>query len=318
VPLRGSLALVTGASGFVGANLVRRLLADGVHVHACVRAGSDLWRLREVLPELTCHEVDLTHRGRVGLAIRTAMPDLVFHLACQRGVTEALDREDARRTNVDGTRFLLEALTRHRPDARVVYTGSSLEYALGSSALSETDTRAPVTVHGTTKASATSVVIEFARERGLAATALRLFTVYGSWEGPGRFVPRLMHSALEGAPLRLTRPGLAHDWIAVEDVVDALILAAKTPGVIAEIVNVGTGRQHTNEELVAIVEGIIGRRLTIAGSFPARVWDTDRWTADVSKARDRLGWVARRDLATGLGETLAWFRRRLPEYESRW
>jgi len=318
VALTGSVALVTGASGFVGANLVRRLIAEGVCVHVLVRPRSDLWRLAEVLPCIRRHQADVREAASVLTGVRAAMPDVVFHLACQRGVMEALDLEDAHRTNVAGTHVLLDAIQRYRPDARVVYTGSSLEYAQGPSPLLETDTGAPMTVHGMTKASATSVVIEFARERGLAATALRLFTVYGSWEGPGRFVPRLMRSALEEAPLRLTRPGLAHDWISVDDVVDALLLTAKAPGVIGDVVNVGTGCQHTNEDLVAIVERLIGRPLTISGGFPARVWDTERWVADVTKARNRLGWVAKRDLVSGLEAALSWFRHRLPEYAGRW
>jgi nucleoside-diphosphate-sugar epimerase len=99
---------------------------------------------------------------------------------------------------------------------------------------------------------------QFAREHGVPAVVLRLFTVYGPWEGATRFVPAVMLAALDRRPLAVTEGGLAHDWIFVDDVVDACVRSVSVPGITGDILNIATGRQTTNEQIVRLVEELDG------------------------------------------------------------
>lgn len=314
--LHGSVALVTGAAGFVGANLVRRLIAEGTEVHAIIRPGSDRWRLVDALDNLVVHDADLVDPERVRRVVDQSAPDVVFHLARHRGSPARVDYREAYRHNLEATLTLLEAVDGRRL-RRFVHAASSLEYDLSRSPLRESDAPAPVTTHGVTKAAASLLVQQFGRARGVPAVVLRLFTIYGPWEGPERFVPRLMHAAIEGAPVSVTRTGLSHDWTHVDDAVEALVRGAEADGVAGEIVNVATGRESTNEEVVALMEQIVGHPLDRREeAFPERSWDSRRWVADVTKAQDVLGWRAAIELRTGLARTLEWFRTHHSSY--RW
>ena len=309
MPLRDSVALVTGGGGFVGANLVRHLLADQCRVHVILRQRTHRWRLASVLEQLVVHDVDLTSAEDVRRVVRDSAPEVIFHFARHRGDPMTLDYRAAYTHNVLATLNLLEAAA-ECPVRRFVHSGSSLEYDFAQSPLSESLAPAPRSVHGLTKAAASTLCQQFAWTRGVPTVVLRLFTVYGPWEGHARFVPRLMMGALDDRPVKVTRArDVAHDWIYVGDVVDACLKAAMTKGNDGEIFNVATGRQSSNEDVVGLVEQLAQRPLCRDPEpFPERVWDTAHWVADVSKARERLGWTATTDLRSGLSQTLDWFR----------
>ena len=101
-------ALVTGATGFVGANLVRRLVADGAEVHAVARAGSDRWRLAAV-PEARVHEADVTDAAALDAVVAAVRPERVFHLAAFGAYSWQTDATRIVTTNVVGTLNVLES-----------------------------------------------------------------------------------------------------------------------------------------------------------------------------------------------------------------
>jgi nucleoside-diphosphate-sugar epimerase len=117
-------ALVTGAAGFVGANLVRRLLADGYEVKALVRAGTDRWRLDELSADLEVAEVDLRDGEAVATAVAGARPEAVFHLATRGAYSWQIDAREIIEANVLGTSNILEA-SRQAGVRALVNTGSS-------------------------------------------------------------------------------------------------------------------------------------------------------------------------------------------------
>lgn len=306
--LRGARTLVTGGGGFIGANLVGALLDQGASVHVLLRPQTNLWRLSHVLDRVERHAVDLTDAEGVRRAVERIEPEVVFHLARHRGDPATLDYRAAYGANLEATLNLLEAATGSRSLRRFVHAGSSLEYDLERSPAREQDAPAPVTVLGVTKAAATLLSQHFAVRHRVPAVVLRFFTVYGPWEGPSRLVPSIMMAALDDRPIRLTRPGLRHDWIYVADVVDACLRAVSAEGIDGEILNIATGVAGTNEEMVRLVEERCGKTLEREGEpFPERPWDSERWVADVGKTQQLLGWRASTPVRDGLGRTLEWF-----------
>jgi nucleoside-diphosphate-sugar epimerase len=299
-------ALVTGAAGFVAANLVRRLVADGQEVHALVRPGGDRWRLSGV-DDVRVAEADLRDAGAVAAAVAGARPDAVFHLGTRGAYSWQMDAREILETNVIGTANVLDACARAEV-AAVVNTGSSSEYGFKDHAPAENEPLEPTSVYGVAKAASTLLSTSVARERALPVTTLRLYSVYGPWEEPGRFVPALAEAALRGTLPSLASPRVARDFVWVGDVVDAYLLAASAPGPGA-VYNVGSGRQTTLAEAVDAARRVLGVSEEPSwGSMPDRSWDTEVWVADVSKIERELGWRPAVGFDEGLERTAAWLQ----------
>lgn len=305
--LSGARVFVTGATGFIGANLTRALVERDAEVHALVRPGASLDRIAAVVDELQLHDGDLTHAEEVDRAVRAARPDVLVHLAAPGGhPRDAPARATMLRGIVSGTANLLQAAARVRL-ARLVHVGGSLEYGHKRRPIRETDRLEPVTFRGAAKAAATLLALQFAREADRPVTILRPFSIYGPWEDESRFVPRAVLAALDGAELPLAE-GPRRDFLFVGDLVEATFRAASTDLPPGEILNVGSGQETSNEELVRSLARATGMRIAVRpGAFERRPWDTESWVADISKAERLLGWRPARSLEQGLRETFAWF-----------
>jgi nucleoside-diphosphate-sugar epimerase len=233
-------------------------------------------------------------------AVRAADPDVAFHLAAGRSRATADERRATAAVNTDSGLHLVEALgARCRA---VVRLGSSTEYAAVDGPMDETAPLAPRGFFGATKAAGSLLLTAAAQERGLRAAVLRAFQVYGPADHAGRLVPTVLRAARDGTVLPLTAPGSCRDWVHVDDVVDACVRAAAADGLPSgTVLNVGTGRQTANEELVAVAERATGRRIRVAvGAHPGRSWDTGSWVSDPSRARPRRGGEPRGELEDGL------------------
>ena len=308
--LEGQRVLVTGAAGFIGANLVRALVEARSEVHALIRPTSDLWRLRDVLPCLSgLHSVDMRCREDLLTTVRGVSPAVIFHGAAPPGHPSGVTHEASFiRDTVVSTVHVLEAAADSNV-SRVIHLGSSLEYGPRRKALSETDRLDPTTTRGVAKAAATLLCRQWARSHRTLVVVLRLFSVYGPWEGATRLVPTAILAALDGCPLALTPPGFRHDFIFVEDVVEACARAVGVSLSPGTILNIGSGRQWTNEAVIRILQTVSGIPICVRpGSHPPRPLDTHHWVAEISRARRQLGWKPRYTLARGLQKTMEWFR----------
>jgi len=285
-------ALVLGAGGFVGRHLVARLEHDGWEVVGTVRPGRS-----GGVP------VDLADPAALSAVVRAADPDLAFHLAAARARGTSQERTATVMVNTMSGLHLVEALgARCRV---VVRLGSSTEYAAVDGPTDEQAPLRPRGLFGATKAAGSLLLTAAAAERGLRSAVLRAFQVYGPFDHPTRLVPAVLHAARDGTVLPLTEPGQRRDWVHVDDVVDACLRAALTDDLpTGEVLNIGTGVQTANEDLVAAAERATGRRIrTDVGAHPGRSWDTGSWVSDPARARAALGWRPRTDLETGLRRT---------------
>ncbi|MFP5220076.1 MAG: NAD-dependent epimerase/dehydratase family protein [Actinomycetes bacterium] len=289
-------ALVTGAGGFVGRHLVRRLVGDGWDVVGLVRPGAP------DLPGATTVGIDVTDGTATTAAVRAADPDVVLHLAAARAKADAAERAATTAVNTTSGLHVVEGLT-DRCRA-VVRLGSSTEYAESAGPMDESTPLHPRGFFGATKAAGSLLVAAAAAERGVRAAVLRAFQVYGPDDHPGRLVPTVLRAAATGEPLQLTAAGMRRDWVHVDDVVDACLRAATADDLPAgTVLNVGTGVQTANEELVAVAEQVTGRRIDVrTGEHPGRGWDAPSWVSDPTAAHELLGWRATTDLGTGLAD----------------
>jgi dolichol-phosphate mannosyltransferase len=314
--------VLTGGTGFVGANLARRLAAEGHQTHLLVRPGFSPWRVESILDRITLHEVDLTDANRVKAVLVAIEPAWIFHLAAHGAYSWQTDAEQITRTNVVATAHLLDAALAVGFEA-FVNTGSSSEYGPQDHAPSEDEPARPDTPYGISKAAATALAVKAARLHASKICTLRLYSVYGPYEDPRRLLPSLIVHGRRGVFPSLVAPRTARDFVYVEDVVHAYLTLARHPAVApGAIYNVGTGVQTTVGDAVQVARktlGIPGEPPW--GSMPARPWDTDTWVADSRKIHTELGWTPSVTFAEGFERMAAWLDRH-PElrdrYEAAW
>lgn len=271
-------AFVTGAGGFLGSHLVRRLARDGADVRALA---GDLFD------------------PRAWDGARDA--DVIFHLAATSFVPDTLrDPEGAVRVNVLGTERALDAA--HRAGARFVFASTSHVYAPRSDRpLREEDVVEPRSPYAATKAAGEALVHAYRGTFGLATTIARLFNVYGPGQRADFLVPTILAQARTGSEVKLGDVTPVRDFVFVEDAVDLLARAGTSPAAAGQTFNVATGVgtsvREVAERAIAIVSP--GARLAFDASR-ARAAEVSRLVGDPSRARDALGWTPRHSLDEGL------------------
>src|ERR1017187_2863638 len=147
-------AIVTGGSGFVGANLTRRLLADGHEVHLFLRPGYQPWRIDAIRAQVRIHELHLHELDAVTRVVRQIRPDWIFHLAANGAYSWQTDLTQMTRTNIQGTMNLVTACVQNGFEA-FVNAGSSSEYGYRNHPPAETEFLEPNSHYAVTKAAAT-------------------------------------------------------------------------------------------------------------------------------------------------------------------
>jgi nucleoside-diphosphate-sugar epimerase len=301
---------LTGGSGFVGANLARALLRSGFEVHLLNRKDHIGWRIEGIKDDVRAHVVDLADTAAVDSVVRAVRPELMFHLAQYGGYSWQTDADAMIRTNYLAGVNLLRAAENADVGA-FINTGSSSEYGLKSHPTVESDCLEPNSDYAATKAGFTLYCQQWARRTGRKAPTLRLYSVYGPFEEPMRLMPRLLCEGLAGRWPPLAAPATARDFIFIADVIDAYLRAAQAelpdPGA---IYNICSGRQTTLQEAIDTVRTVLDVRAEpVWNSMAPRVWDTDIWCGDPSRALKDIGWHATTSLPFGLRQFADWICR---------
>ncbi|MBI3601428.1 MAG: NAD-dependent epimerase/dehydratase family protein [Candidatus Omnitrophica bacterium] len=298
--------LLTGGTGFIGANLVRRLLAEKATVFVMSRNISDAWRLEGILDKITMISGDLSCFADIDAALAKSKPSTIFHLATARVSEDPTNFPLFISINTLGAHHLMTA-AKNAGVETLVYAGSQLEYGQSNRPHLETDRLEPDTFHGLTKAAATLFFQATARQTDFSVAILRLFHVYGPWESPKRLIPTATRAVLNETTLRMTQKGIRRDYVYVDDVVEAFLMAAERPDLKGEVFNIASGTQTLNEDIVMAIERHTGKRLVVEfDAYPPRPTDTIFRVADIEKAKTVLGWHPQFDLDKGLCATIDW------------
>jgi len=299
---------VTGATGFVGSCLTRKLVEIGCEVHALVRQGADRWRLHGLEERLNLHIGDLTDPDQLRGIVTAVQPSIIYHLAVHGAYSDQTDADQIILTDVFGTWNLLKACA--EVDYKVfVNTGSSSEYGFKQHAMRETDLLEPNSYYAVAKSAQTLVCGHMARADRRPINTFRLFSVYGPYEAPGRLIPTVIGRCLRGQDLEMVSPDTARDFIYVEDVVEACLQVGQLSLQCGEVFNIGTGVQSTLRDVVRLALQSTGANVKVKwGSMPARIWDAETWLADGSKVRRVLKWAPKTSLASGIEKTVHWSR----------
>src|SRR5712691_2644806 len=303
--------LVTGGAGFIGSNTVDELVRRG---HTVVvlddLSGGKAENLNGVKGKIELVQHSVADLEQVRAACRGI--DFVLHLAARTSVPRSVkDPLETNHINVDGTLNVLVA-ARDAKVKRLVFAGSSAVYGeTPTLPKCESMPPAPISPYGVSKLAGEIYGQVFQRAYGLEFVSLRYFNVFGPRQDPGSpysGVLSLFNSALwEGAqPLVYGDGEQSRDFTYVGNVVEANLLACETTDAAGFAFNIGTGNRYTLNQTVALLEKITGRRAN-AKYAPTREGDIRDSQADITRARNMLGYNPRIGFEAGLKRTWEWF-----------
>jgi NAD dependent epimerase/dehydratase len=314
--------LVTGAGGFIGSHLVELLVARGAKVRGFVRytsRGDRGWLDRldpTVLSEVDVYTGDLTNPEAVVGAL--AGCDTVLHLGALIPIPYSYRHpREFVAANVVGTLNVLEA-ARRADLRRVVQVSSSEVYGTAQTIpMPEEHPLHPQSPYAATKVGADQLALSYARSFELPVVIARPFNTFGPRQSARAVIPTIVSQALTRDRLELGSVEPTRDFLFVADTVEGLARCAEADGVVGEVFNLGTGREHSIREVVDLVFAATGKELPVeVAEERLRPADSevDRLCASVDKARDLLGWEAKVSFEDGLRRTIDWIAESLDAY----
>jgi dolichol-phosphate mannosyltransferase len=300
--------LVLGGGGFVGANLVNRLLRTRQDVTAIVRR-LPAWRLAGIDRQHIL-EVDLTSSAELRQMVKAVRPRTIFDCSAYGAYSFETDTDLIYRTNLNAL-VTLAGLLEGVDLAAFVHAGSSSEYGANAAGPREDDPSLPNSHYAVSKLAASEFVAYAGKSLRLPMVNLRLYSVYGPLEDSSRLIPNLVRHALDGAYPPFVSPDISRDFVYIDDVCEVFVRAAAlmTPAIYGESFNIGTGVSTTMRDLAATAGEVFALRQPAAfGTMPERQWDLSSWYAATGKATQQLGWTYETALADGLRRTADWVK----------
>ena len=306
--------LVTGGAGFIGSHIAERLLRDGADVRVldnlCTGDRANLAGFERLGGRLEFIEGDLRDADDVRRAV--AGVEGVFHQAALRSVPRSVDDPlSSNDVNVTGTLQLLAAC-RTAGVRRVVYASSSSVYGDDPTLPKvETLTPRPISPYAATKVMGEYYCQIYTRLYGLEAVSLRYFNVFGPRQSPeskyAAVVPRFLDSAMRGEALEVHGDGLqSRDFSYIDNVVSANLLAMRAPDAPGKAFNVACGERYTVLDVAAAIGRGLGRAVRWE-HLPSRAGDVRDTLADITQARDVLGYRVLVDFNEGMRRTCEYF-----------
>lgn len=304
--------LVTGGAGFIGSNLVDRLVASGdaVTVVDDLSSGSKANLEAAIAGGAELIEADIADPGRLDAIVDGAKPELIHHLAARASVGHSVaDPGEDARVNLLGTVRVLEA-ARRCGASKVVYvsTGGAIYGDADSYPTTEDAAVRPESPYGVSKYGAELYCRMYTALHGLPTVTLRLANVYGPRQDPageGGVVAIFCRALLDGSGATVNGDGLqTRDFVMVDDVVEACLAASRTD--FDGACNIATGSETSVLDLVSALEAAGDGRALDFVHGPARDGEVRRSLLDPSLAASAIGWSARTALEDGLRRTLDW------------
>jgi UDP-glucuronate 4-epimerase len=324
--------LVTGAAGFVGFHLARKLLAEGHDVvgldalttyydPALKHARLDILK---ATPGFRFEHVDLTDVPELQRAVREAAADVVYHLAAQPGVRYSIENPQSYiQSNVVGTANLLETMRAH-PPRHLIFSSTSSVYG-GNEAMpyAEVDRAdSPLSLYAATKKACEALVHSYSHLWQIPSTCVRFFTVYGPYGRPDMALLKFARAIEAGEPIEVYGNGqMRRDFTYVEDLVEAMVAILEKVPVMGQplegdslspvapfrTLNIGGGRPVELMDFIKAVENAMGKKAELT-MLPMQPGDVVATEADTTLLAGMIGTPPKTSVDEGVARFVEWFR----------
>src|SRR4051812_37573753 len=316
--------LVTGAAGFIGYHVARRLAETqrcdvlGVdNLSEYYDVGLKRARIEQLagLKDFRFLQADFADAEKFAGLVAHFQPEYVVHLGAQPGVRHSMEDPAAyTRSNLDGFASVLEACRRHRPK-HLVFASSSSVYGANTEPpfREDANTDRPISYYGATKKANELMAHSYALNHGLNITGLRFFSVYGPWGRPDMAPTLFSRAILEGQPLKLFNHGRnLRDFTYIDDIVDGVVKTllyppAERPTPPLRIFNLGHHRPVETLLFVKMLEQLLDRPAQIE-LLPPQTGDMFETCADLTRIQAAIAFAPKVPLEEGLKKFVEWFR----------
>ena len=297
---------VTGATGFVGASVVRLAIEAGHDVTGAVRPNSSKNRLKELVGKFNCVEIDLCAANSASSLLCDIRPDVIIHLAWYGVENNARFDPKQITYNVDASCQLVNAAVKNDVKA-FIGIGSQGEYGAGSE-MKEISCPKPTTLYGAAKVATLYLTQQLAFQGQMRHAWVRIFSTYGPKDNDVWLIPSIINQIQAGIRPKTTLGTQYWDWLYITDVANA-ILAVATTETASGVFNLGSGRAVQVRRVIELIKDYINPNMELVfGEIPFREDQVMFMQADIERIMSHTNWEPRVNLEDGLRATVEWYK----------
>lgn len=322
--LKNKKILITGADGFIGSHLVESLVGSGAHVKALSFYNSfNNWGWldslnKEIIKNIEIVAGDIRDSNFVRKIV--AGTDVVFHLAALIAIPYSYIAPDSYiQTNITGTLNILQA-AKEAGVQKIIHTSTSEVYGTARYVpIDENHPLQPQSPYSASKIGADMLAMSFYNSFSLPVAIIRPFNAFGPRQSARAIIPALITQILAGKKeIKVGSLSPKRDFNYVKNTVEGFVKVAECDKSIGEIINIGSGEEHSIEELINILKAVTGKDffvITDEQRIRPKNSEVERLLACNRKAREILGWAPSYSFEDGLKETVEWFKNNCDRYK---
>lgn len=299
------IALVTGASGYIGTRLVKKLLLSQYKIVAFDMRFSPKF-MDEFGDKVVLKEGDILDEQSLYSVIEGNKVEYIYHMAGLKNRTNKVEEFSLlNKVNFGGTLSVLSAAVAYGKIKHIVLMGTTEEYGSAVAPFTEVTQELPNSAYGLSKLSATKLARLFSIQYKVPVTVLRPSITYGPCQGIEMFLPAMIDTLVKGQPFKMSPGEQVRDFLYIDDLVDAIIVCCEEPLLEGEIVNVASGVSLQLKEVAEHVAKMLGKEnLLEVGAIPYRGFEIMNYSINIEKILNLSTWRPTTTFEDGLRITI--------------